>query len=81
MRYAIEGDDLCIRIPVDAIAEKAEEISGARVRDKDALALAVARELIDCEDPYAEQFYINQPLDLALQRVIESADPSLEAAE
>ncbi len=76
MNYKIEGDDLCIRVSVDAIAENAEEMCGARVRDKAALALAVARELIDCEDPYSEQFYINAPLDLALQRVIETTTGS-----
>jgi hypothetical protein len=81
MEYKIDGDDLCIRIPVDAIAENAKEMCGAKVRDKHALALAVARELIDCEDPYSEQFYINAPLDAALERVVESADASLSGGE
>lgn len=44
-RYEINGDDLCIRIPIDAIAEQAvaRTFGPLKVRDKAALALAMGR--------------------------------------
>lgn len=82
MRYAVEGGDLCIRIPLDAIAEQAVQrtFGPIRVLDKSALAMAMGRELCECED-HGEDFYLNKTLDAALVRVIESADPSLEFSE
>lgn len=79
MRYAVEGEDLCIRIPLDAFVECAEAFEGVKVKviDKTALAISVGRELCDCEDPYSAEFYLSKPLDDALERVIESADPSI----
>lgn len=80
MRYEVEGEDLCIRIPLDAIAECAEHSSTATlkitVKDKVELARAIGRELCDCEDA-GEEYYLSRTLDAALERVIESADPSL----
>lgn len=76
--YRIEGDDLCIRIPLDAIAELAQDASVvAAVKDKRALAMSLGRELCECEDSGGD-YYINRPLDDALERVIESADKSLQ---
>lgn len=79
MRYAVEGDDLVIRIALDAIAQNAMTHGDAvaKVKDKAALAMALGRELIECED-VSEQLYISGPLDAAIERVIESADPSLD---
>lgn len=79
MNYKVEGDDLCIRIPLDAIAGCAED-NGAvalKVKDKAALAMSLGRELCECDDMGGD-FYLNRTLDEALVRVIESADPSLE---
>jgi hypothetical protein len=77
VRYKVEGQDLCIRIPLDAIAELATDAKVvAAVKDKTALAMSLGRELCDCEDAGGD-FYLNRPLDDALERVIESADPSL----
>lgn len=77
--YEIDGDSLCIRIPLDAIAEQAmAQADGMlKVKDKTALALAMGRELCECED-HGEDIFINSTLDAAIVRVIESADPSLE---
>lgn len=82
MRYAVEGDYLCIRIPVDAITSQAvvQAFGPVKVVDKAALAMALGRELCECEDT-GEDFYLNRSLDAALVRVIESADPSLEFDE
>lgn len=82
MKYAVEGDDFCIRIPVDAIAEQAtaRKYGPMKVRDKTALALSLGRELCECTGA-GEDFYLNRTLDAALTRVIESADPSLEFDE
>lgn len=82
MRYAVEGDYLCIRIPVDAITSQAvvQAFGSVKVVDKAALAMALGRELCECEDT-GEDFYLNRSLDAALVRVIESADPSLEFDE
>ena len=79
MRYAVEGDDLCIRIPLDAFVEQAEATPGMKVKvlDKAALAMSVGRELCECED-MGEDIYLNRTLDAALERVIESADPSID---
>jgi len=79
VRYEIDGDDLCIRISVDAIAQQAmaRAFGPMKVLDKIALAMAMGRELCDCED-HSENFYINAPLDAAIVRVIESAHPSIE---
>lgn len=79
MRYAVEGDDLCIRIPLDAFVEQAEATQGVKVRvlDKVALAMSVGRELCECEDA-GEDYYLNRTLDAALERVIESADTSID---
>ena len=80
--YAVEGDALCIRIPIDAIAAQvaAQTFGPLKVRDKAALAMALGRELCECED-HGEEIYINKPLDAALVRVIESADPSIDFSE
>lgn len=79
--YQIEGDDLCIRIPLDAIAELATDCDAvAKVKDKRALALSLGRELCECEDAGGD-YYINRPLDAALERVIEGADKSLEFSD
>lgn len=85
MRYQIEGGDLCIRIPVDAIAENvktqaADAALPLTVLNSSALAMALGRELCECEDVGGE-FYLRRTLDAALERVIESADPSLEIAD
>jgi len=81
LRYQIEGDDLCIRIPLDAIAENAAGgVYGVKVKDKQALAMSVGRELCECED-MGEEYYLSRTLDAALERVIESADKSLEFSE
>lgn len=78
MRYEVEGNDLCIRIPLDAIAENAKAYDVvAGVRDKSALAMSVGRELCECEN-HAEDYYMNGPLDDALARVVESADDALQ---
>lgn len=79
MRYAVEGDDLCIRIPLNAFVEQAEATPGMNVKviDKAALAMSVGRELCECEDA-GEDIYLNRTLDAALVRVIESADPSID---
>ncbi len=82
MRYAVEGDELCIRISLDAIAANANrnddpEATKIKVLDKAALAMSVGRELCECEDA-GEDYYLNRTLDEALERVIESADPALE---
>lgn len=79
MRYAVEGTDLCIRIPLDAIAACAENSGDValKVKDRVALALSVGRELCECES-MAEEFYLSETLDQALGRVIDSADPSIE---
>lgn len=79
MRYAIEGEDLCIRVSLDAIAANAEACEGVsvKVKDKAALARSIGRELCECEDA-GEDYYLNRTLDAALDRVIESADPSLD---
>lgn len=76
MDYKIEGDDLCIRIPLAALSGVVEANS-YKVIDREALALAVGRELCECEDT-GEDFYLNRTLDAALERVIESADPAIE---
>ena len=82
MRYAVEGDDLCIRIPLDAFVEQAEAAEGVKVKvlDKAALALSVGRELCECEDR-GEEYYLSRTLDDALDRVIESADPALDIGD
>ena len=82
MKYDIEGDDLCIRIPLAALAEqaKANAFGLFKVVDRAALARAVGRELCECEDA-GEEYYISRVLDAAIVRVIESADPSLEFSE
>lgn len=80
MRYQIDGDDLCIRIPLDAIAEQAEANAGVTVTDKHALALSVGRELCECAD-VSEDYYLSHTLDAALGRVIESADTSVKFAD
>jgi hypothetical protein len=82
MRYAVEGEDLCIRIPLSAIVRNATTHGGAvsKVLDASALAMSVGRELIDCET-MGEEFFLNGVLDAAIERVIESADPSLEYSE
>ena len=82
MRYAVEGDELCIRISLDAIAANANrnddpEATKIKVLDNAALAMSVGRELCECEDA-GEDYYLNRTLDEALERVIESADPALE---
>jgi hypothetical protein len=80
VRYEVEGDDLCIRIPLDAIAALATADAGGivtKVRDKSALAMSLGRELCECEDA-GGSFYLNRPLDDALERVIESDDKSLQ---
>jgi hypothetical protein len=80
MRYAVEGDDLCIRIPLDGIAENviaAQGMETITVKDKVALALSLGRELCECQDA-SEDFYLSRTLDEAIERVICSADPSLE---
>jgi hypothetical protein len=77
MRYQIDGEDLCIRIPLDAIAKQAEEYAGVKVVDKQALAMSVGRELCECEDA-GEDYYLNRTLDAALTRVVESDDPALK---
>lgn len=81
-RYEINGDDLCIRIPIDAIAEQAvaRTFGPLKVRDKAALALAMGRELCEQED-HGENYYINKVLDAAIDRVIEGAEPCLEFAD
>jgi hypothetical protein len=82
MHYAVEGDDLCIRIPLDAIAKQAvaRRFGPIRVLNRAALAMAMGRELCECEDA-GEEPYLSKPLDAAIVRVIESADPSLEFSE
>lgn len=82
MRYAIEGDDLCIRVPLAAFVEQAEAREDVKVKvlDKAALALSVGRELCECEDA-GEDRYLNRTLDAALERVIESADPALDISD
>lgn len=78
MRYQIEGDDLCIRIPLDAIAENAGRyLEVAAVKDKAALALSLGREVCEREDS-GEEFFLSRVLDAGLVRVIESADASLD---
>jgi hypothetical protein len=80
VRYEVEGGDLCIRIPLDAIAALATADAGGivtKVRDKSALAMSLGRELCECEDA-GGSFYLNRPLDDALERVIESDDKSLQ---
>ena len=77
MRYAVEGDDLCIRVSLDAIKSNAESLGPFKVRDRAALAMSVGRELCECEDA-DEQFYLSRTLDGAVERVIESADPALD---
>lgn len=77
MRYQIEGDDLCIRIPLDALVANAEANAGVKVADKRALAMSVGRELCECEDA-GEDYYLSHTLDAALGRVIESADTSVK---
>lgn len=79
--YEIEGNDLCIRVPLDAIAELATDCEVvSKVKDKRALAMSLGRELCECEDMGGD-YYINRPLDAALERVIEGADKSLEFAD
>jgi hypothetical protein len=82
MQYATDGESLIIKVPLDALVRNAMIHGGAvaRVVNADALALAVGRELIDCED-ISEQYYLSSVLDAAVERVIESADPSLEYFE
>ena len=78
MRYEVEGNDLCIRIPLDAIASQTYWSNVvAAVKDKQALALSVGRELCECEDMGGD-YYLSRVLDDALVRVIESADKSLQ---
>ena len=78
MRYEVEGDDLCIRIPLSAIAANTYwSTAVVGVKDKQALALSVGRELCECEDTGGD-YYLNRTLDDALVRVIESADASLQ---
>ncbi len=78
-KYEVDGDDLCVRIPVDAIVEQAvlRAYGPCRVLDKNALALAMGRELCEQEDA-AEDLYINKVLDAAIVRVIEGAEPCIE---
>lgn len=75
MRYDVEGDDLCIRIPLDAIAAQAFNQSRGEVKAKDKLALAMllGKELIDCEN-IAEEPHLNATLDAAMERVLEGYD-------
>lgn len=85
MRCVVDGDDLCIRIPLNAAATCAVVAAlagGVRVtvRDNAALGLAIGRELVDCET-VAEEPFLNGVLDSALRRVIEKADPSLNFAD
>lgn len=78
MRYEIDGNDLCIRIPIDAIVELAKEASVVnKIIDAQKLALALGRELCECEN-ISGNFYINSTLDEALERVIESDDSSIQ---
>jgi hypothetical protein len=78
MKYAVEGDDLCIRISLDAIEFQAGYLSQGEVTVKDriALAMSLGRELCDAEDA-GEEPHLTRPLDMAMERVLESADPSL----
>lgn len=84
MRYEVEGDDLCIRIPLDAIVMNVEARQSPetadpiviKVVDKRALAMSLGRELCECED-MGEDYYLSRVLDDALRRVVESADPAL----
>lgn len=80
MKYAVEGSDLCIRIPLDAIAQQALEFGATKVLNKADLALSMGRELCECENA-GEEYYLNATLDAAIVRVIESADPSIEFVE
>lgn len=81
MRYQVEGADLCIRIPIEALAaEAASMFCIARVVDANALAMSVGRELCECED-MGEEYYLSRALDAALERVVESADKSLQYAD
>ena len=78
MEYDVEGDNLCIRIPLDAIAANTYYSTiVAAVKDKRALALSVGRELCECDDTSGE-FHLSRALDDALVRVIESADKALQ---
>lgn len=82
MRYTVENEELVIRIPVDAVARNAMTHGGAvaRVVNRAALAAALGRELIDCENA-SEEPHLAAALDAAMERVIEGADPSLEYSE
>ncbi len=78
MRYEVDGADLCIRISITAIAQQAMASTiVARVTSYRDLAMSVGRELCECVT-VGEEFYLSGPLDDALGRVIESADPSLQ---
>lgn len=82
MKYAVEDTSFVIRIPLKAIMANAMTHGGAvaKVNDAVALAMALGRELIDCETT-GEEPRLNQTLDAAMERVIESADPSLEYSD
>lgn len=82
MKYTVEGDDFVIRIPITAISMNAFSHGGAvaKIVDRSALAMALGRELIDCET-VGEEPHLNAALDAAMERVIEGADPSLEYSD
>ncbi|MEM8973634.1 MAG: hypothetical protein AAGD43_16370 [Pseudomonadota bacterium] len=67
-RYEIQGEELCILIPIDAIARNVPD--EFYVKDKSKLALSMGRELCECENT-GEDYYINDVLDDALMRVVE----------
>lgn len=73
--YEVKDGLLHIKVPVDAIAANVPQ--HYVVKDKVGLALAVGRELCDCED-MGEQFYISDTLDDALGRVLDGADESID---
>ena len=79
MKYTVEDTNLVIRIPLAAISANAMTHGDAvdKVNDTVALALALGRELIDCESVAGEP-HLNDVLNSAMERLIEGADPSLE---
>lgn len=79
MKYSVEDTSLVIRVPLAAISANAMTHGDAvaKVNDVVALALAIGRELIDCET-VGEEPHLNAVMDAAMERVIESADAALE---
>ena len=79
MRYEVDKDDLCIRIPIEVIAGQVFVRSRGTMKSADAAATAMAlgRELVHCETA-GDEPHLNAALDAALGRVVESADPSIE---